>query len=70
VDIQGLPETGTFHGYLYRADGTGALQQVQQFPNLTNGQQTLTAPQPIPDYEEFHIHLGDSRINVFKATIE
>ncbi|HET6398920.1 MAG TPA: hypothetical protein VFH47_05145 [Candidatus Thermoplasmatota archaeon] len=69
LDVQGLPPTGTFHGYLYRADETGALQQVQQFPNLTNGEQTLTAPQDISDYAEFHIHLADSRINLFKATI-
>lgn len=70
---QGLPSNATFQGNLYLAgpDGTVQPEPAESFTLQGNGPFTYTSPErTIGDFVEFHIHVGHSKLNLYKAAIE
>lgn len=67
LTVFGLPPSNeTYQGRLYLP---GATDSTERF-TVTNGKNTYTTTQhPVAEYGEFHIHLGDSRLNLYKAAI-
>jgi hypothetical protein len=70
VTVAGLPMNGTYTGHLYQlgADGT-TPESVEHFP-VQNGVVEYEANEDLDEYVEFHIHVADSKIQLFQATIE
>ena len=71
--VQGLPSNATFQGNLYLAapDGTVQPEPAESFTIQGNGPFTYTSPErTIGDFVEFHIHVGHSKLNLYKAAIE
>ena len=70
VTVDGLPEGGSYNGRLYFMDEeSGLLTPGDYFP-VTAGQPTeFEAPLDIADYSEFHVHVGTSSVNLYKATL-
>jgi hypothetical protein len=69
VNVSGLPANATYSGYLYTLDEeSGLLSRGNPFP-IVNGANEHTAELNIADYAEFHIHVGTSMVNLYKATI-
>lgn len=70
---QGLPANVTFQGNLYVAgpDGTVQPEPPESFTIQGNGPFTYTSPErTIGEFVEFHIHVGHSKLNLYKAAIE
>jgi hypothetical protein len=70
--VSGLPANTTYQGNLYLANEDGSVQAepTETFP-VTNGPFSFTSTQrDIGAYAEFHIHVGHSKINLYKATIQ
>lgn len=69
VTVSGLPGNASYTGYLYTFDeASGLLTRQDPFP-IANGANEYTAPLDIEEYAEFHIHVGSSMVNLYKATI-
>jgi hypothetical protein len=69
VDIQGMAENIEYVGRLYTRGVSGNLTVAESFP-LAPGAQTLVMDfADVGDYEEFHVHVGTSKIYVYQATI-
>lgn len=69
VDVQGLPEGGEFVGRLYKAGTSGNLTAVESFPIVAGAQSYTSKEANIGSYDEFHIHVGSSKIYVYQGTI-
>lgn len=71
IDVSGLPEGTVYTGRLYTADEDGvvAAEASETFPGLKNGANEITATEAIDSYAQFHIHVGGSKINLYKANI-
>jgi hypothetical protein len=69
LTVSGLPENGTYIGRLYTKDAAGVLAVRESF-SLKNGATSYTAKQDIAQFAEFHIHVGDSLLNLYKATVK
>jgi hypothetical protein len=70
---QGLPANATFQGNLYLAgpDGTVQMEPAESFTIQGNGPFTYTSPgRTVGEFVEFHIHVGHSKLNLYKAAIE
>lgn len=69
VDIQGMAEGIEYVGRLYTRGVSGNLTVAESFP-LAPGAQTLVMEfADVGDYEEFHVHVGTSKIYVYQAYI-
>lgn len=69
VTVSGLPANATYSGYLYTADPTsGELVRGEPF-TVRNGANEHTAERDVATYAEFHIHVGSSMVNLYKATL-
>jgi hypothetical protein len=72
VEVSGLPANSTYTGYLYpyQADGkTPSTTPTESFP-VQNGPNSYESPtHAISDFAQFHIHVGTSKLNLFKSTI-
>ena len=69
LQVSNLPGNATYSGYLYTLDEeSGLLTRGEPFA-ITNGANEHTAQLNIADYAEFHIHVGTSMVNLYKATI-
>jgi hypothetical protein len=70
VTVSGLPGNGTFVGRLYTQDAkTCLLTAAETFP-LHNGANSFNSTKlNIAQYAEFHIHVGSSLINLYKAKV-
>lgn len=68
IDVSGLPAKGPFVGRLYTLDATGNATVGESFP-VISGSQSFKSERNIGDYAEFHIHVGPSKINLYKATL-
>jgi hypothetical protein len=70
VDVSGLPGNGTFVGRLYTQDAKTCLLSVKETFPLHNGANSFTATSlNIAQYAQFHIHVNDSLINLYKANV-
>ncbi|MEA3189733.1 MAG: hypothetical protein QOD77_315 [Thermoplasmata archaeon] len=66
-NVVGLPPSNeTYMGRLYLP---GAADAVEEFP-VHNGDNEHVAKRPAAEYGEFHVHLGDSKLNLAKATFQ
>jgi hypothetical protein len=74
-EVTGLPESnGTkYYGRLYHnvkgADGNVTLTVGQEFEIMAGPNTFEDDKRNIADYEEFHIHVGKSKINLYKGTL-
>ena len=68
VTVSGLPAAGSFVGRLYTCDPESMLLSIAETFPVNNGGTEFTAPLDIADYAEFHIHVGTSLINLYKAS--
>lgn len=70
VTVEGLPEGGVYNGRLYTMDEeTGLLTPGEYFP-VTPGQPVeYRAALDIADHAEFHVHVGTSSVNLYKAVL-
>jgi len=70
--ISGLPENATFQGNLYvrGADGAVAADPEETFAIAGNGPFTYSSPRDIAEFAEFHIHVGHSKVNLYKAVVD
>lgn len=72
VTIAGLPASNaTYMGALYlrNPDGSVAAAPAEMFP-VTNGPRSYESKaHAIVDFAEFHVHVGDSKVNLYKASI-
>lgn len=71
VTVAGLPANGTYMGRLYVADpasptGYSAKESFEVKEGATSFD---SQERDIADYAEFHIHVGTSMVNLFKAAI-
>lgn len=69
VDVQGLPEGSSYTGRLYILGEDGVLNNVATFDLAPGANHYEDEDRNIGDYAEFHIHVGNSKINLYKATI-
>lgn len=72
LDVQGLPEgvePGDFVGRFYTRGISGNLTLAESFPIIAGAQTLVTESADVGDYEEFHIHVGTSKIYVYQATL-
>ena len=69
VDVSGLPGNGTFMGRLYTQDPKTCITSMAESFPVKNGANTFTAKVNIASYAQFHIHVGASLINLYKADI-
>jgi hypothetical protein len=68
VNVAGLPANATYSGYLYTLDEeSGLLTRGSPFP-IVNGANEHLAEMNLDEYAEFHIHVGTSLVNLYKAT--
>lgn len=72
VTVSGLPEGATYQARLYRPDPTNteAPLTADQTFTVANGETTFTMPKgqyKLADYTEFHIHVANTMINLYKA---
>jgi hypothetical protein len=69
VTVSGLPQNGTYYGRLYTNDTqSGLLTVAETFP-VGNGPNAFTAEMDVAEYAEFHIHAGDSLVNLYRMQI-
>lgn len=68
LEIDGLPEGGTYSGYLYEENEDGSITSTANF-NVRNGTIEYQAPQALDNYVQFHIHFTGSKINLIQADI-
>lgn len=72
LSISGLPMNSTYTGKLYypNPEAENGIEPRVTFA-VENGEvaYTLTDDTNIGDYKEFHIHLGPTQINLYKANI-
>lgn len=69
LDVQGLPAGVEFVGRLYKTGVGGNLTVAESFP-VVAGEQSFTSKEAnIGSYDEFHIHVGTSKVYVFQGTI-
>jgi hypothetical protein len=70
VTVDGLPEGGVYNGRLYTMDEeSGLLTPGDYFP-VTPGQPVeYRAAVDIADHAEFHVHVGTSSVNLYKAVL-
>ncbi len=68
LKLSGLADNGTFVGRLYTKDDKGVLAVAEAFP-VKNGEVVFMAKKDVALYAEFHIHVGDSSLNLYKATV-
>lgn len=69
VTVSGLPGNGTYVGRLYTNDTqSGLLTVAESFP-VHNGANEFTAKVNVADYAEFHIHVGNSLVNLYKMKV-
>lgn len=70
VTVSGLPANGTYMGRLYTLDEeSGILAPGEFFPITPDTATEFRAELNIGDYSEFHVHVGTSAVNLYKATI-
>lgn len=72
LDVTGLPEgvePGDFVGRFYTKGLSGNLTLAESFPIIPGAQTLVTEQADVGDYEEFHIHVGTSKIYVYQATL-
>lgn len=68
VNAENLPEGADPVGWLVEVDMDGEKVHAVQFPINGNATQ-FTAERPITEFAEFHVHVGDSKINMAIATL-
>ena len=68
LEVSGLQANVTYTGRLYAADDAGLLSPVESF-SVGAGETVYEAEENIAGYAEFHLHVGATSINVYKATI-
>jgi len=71
--VAGLPANATYRGNLYLRDANGAAhpEPAESFAIDGNGPISYTSTEHnVADFAEFHIHVGDSMVNLYKAAIE
>ena len=69
VTVSNLPANGTYMGRLYTLDEESGLLTPGDFFPLANGSPSeYEAELDIEDYAEFHVHVGSSSVNLYKAT--
>jgi len=71
--VSGLPGNATFMGMLYLPDADGKAQNdaAESFAISGNGNFHYTSSShEISDFVEFHIHVGKSKLNLYKASIQ
>lgn len=69
LDVQGLPEGPVYAGRFYTRGLSGNLTMAEAFPVVNGAQEIRTELDNVGAYEEFHIHVGESKIYVYQATI-
>ncbi len=73
LEIAGLPAIpggATFNGWLVSVDAdTGEKTHTEQFPIEGDGPVSFTATSSISEYDEFHIHIGTSSVNLVIADL-
>lgn len=72
LTISGLQENGTYKGRLYTKDPASGAVAPAEFFDVKNGATIYSAKEgkAIADYAELHIHVGDSSLNLYKASIK
>lgn len=70
VSVEGLPEGAEATGWLVAMDPVQEELVHETSIPLGNGTTTATAPKPLAEYAEFHVHLGDSKVNLATTKIE
>jgi len=71
--ISGLQGNVTYMGMLYLpgADGKAQADPAESFAIAGNGPFHYTSPNhDISDFVEFHVHVGTSKVNLYKASIQ
>ncbi|MEK6985907.1 MAG: hypothetical protein AABX89_05965 [Candidatus Thermoplasmatota archaeon] len=71
--LSGLPANGTYVGRLYNPDANGGpvtADDVAESFSVKDGAVTFSAKKNVGEYVEFHIHVGDSALNLYKATVK
>lgn len=71
--LSGLPANGTYVGRLYNPDASGGpvtADDVAESFSVKNGAVTFSAKKNVGEYVEFHIHVADSALNLYKATVK
>lgn len=71
--VAGLPANATFVGNLYLRDEAGMAhsEPAESFAIDGNGPITYTSSQRnLSEFAEFHIHVGQSKVNLYKAAIQ
>lgn len=72
MTVEGAPEGATLTGWLVAPDPESEseeLEHLEDFPVTAGGPTTYTADRNIDEYDEVHIHIGDSKINLGIATV-
>lgn len=69
LDVSGLPEGPIYSGRFYKPGLSGNLTSQEAFPVVNGGQEIRTELADVGDYVEFHIHVGESKIYVYQATL-
>ncbi len=69
LQVSGLVANVTYTGRLYAVnEDSGVVEPVASFP-VASGETVFEAEKNIADYAEFHLHVGGTSVNVYKATI-
>ena len=69
VTVGGLPANATYTGRLYALDAeSGLLTPGDFFPLAVGAPSEHEAEINIEEYSEFHVHVGTSSVNLYKAT--
>lgn len=69
LDVQGLPAGPEYVGRFYTRGISGNLTVAESFQVVAGAQELETELDNVGAYEEFHIHVGTSKIYVYQATI-
>ncbi|HEX2065357.1 MAG TPA: hypothetical protein VHI93_00955 [Candidatus Thermoplasmatota archaeon] len=70
VTVAGLPANATYVARLYVADPASPTgHTATESFEVRNGVTAHDAQQDIADFSEFHIHVGTSMVNLYKATL-
>jgi hypothetical protein len=72
--VSGLEPNVTYRGRLYLPNANGELVSVEDFaitPDAAGAAKLnyVSKTRQISEFKEFHIHVGDGKLNVFKSTV-
>lgn len=69
IDVQGTLEDVSYTAWLVSADEEGALEHEDSFDIDGEGEHTFEAERTIDTYQELHIHITGSKVNVAIADL-